>query len=156
MSLATQVTTRTKSLDSAERVAKCCQTAKTLERTGRYEAAYEALKEFWPDLKKKPDVAGLELSIRAELLLRAGSVSGWLGSANQTNGGQEGAKDLITESLELFHQTAPDRVPEAQADLALCYWREGAFDEARINLLEELKQISSDNYELRACLLIRA
>jgi Flp pilus assembly protein TadD len=27
-----------------------------------------------------------------------------------------------------------DGVAEAYSDLALCYWREGAFDEARVNL----------------------
>lgn len=67
------------------------------------------------------------------------------------------AKNLITRSIEVFADIGKgDRVAEARADLALCYWREGAFDEARINLAEALNQLDTKEGDLRACILIRA
>jgi tetratricopeptide (TPR) repeat protein len=47
-------------------------------------------------------------------------------------------------------------VAEARGELALCYWREGAFDEARITLAEALGQLRDADPELKAVLLIRA
>jgi CheY-like chemotaxis protein/tetratricopeptide (TPR) repeat protein len=80
-----------------------------------------------------------------------------LGSANQTEGSQETAKNLITKSIELFENLRqPGRVAEARGDLAVCYWREGAFDEARVTLKSALEALSDDDLELRAVLLIRA
>ena len=37
-----------------ERAALCCQQAKQFEKAGEYEAAYEALREFWPDRYSQP------------------------------------------------------------------------------------------------------
>jgi tetratricopeptide (TPR) repeat protein len=143
-------------LAASEQAMESCEAARQFEKVGKYQAASKALYEFWPDPNKRPNLEGLTKSARAEVLLRAGALSGWLGSAGQTTGGQEGAKDLITQSLEIFQEIAPHRVPEAQSDLALCYWREGAFDEARINLAEALKNLGVSDHELRACVLIRA
>jgi CheY-like chemotaxis protein len=76
---------------------------------------------------------------------------------NQEVGTQEGAKDLITQSIELFERLEqPALVAEARGDLALCYWREGAYDEARISLASALDAIAEGDVDLRATLLIRA
>ncbi len=48
------------------------------------------------------------------------------------------------------------RVAEARGELGLCYWREGSYDEARINLTESLKLVGNENSELKAVLLVRA
>src|SRR3712207_8300635 len=48
------------------------------------------------------------------------------------SGTLEAAKDLISESLTIFealHQKL--KMAEAQMELGHCYWREGAFNEAR-------------------------
>src|SRR5262249_13838799 len=59
----------------------------------------------------------------------------WLGSAKQVPGAQEVAKDLISESSALFEKLElSEKVAEARVDLAICYWREGALDEARVTL----------------------
>jgi len=50
----------------------------------------------------------------------------------------------------------PARAAEARGDLALCYWREGAFDEARIQLADALSRLGEEDSERRAILLIRA
>jgi CheY-like chemotaxis protein len=144
-------------LTPGERAQLSCNLAKQLEKAGDYEAAREALAEFWPDRHEPLSVDSLDEPTRAEVLLRVGGLVGWLGSADQTSGGQERAKDLITRSIEIFSALdEPDRMAEARADLALCYWREGAFDEARITLDDALKSISEEQDDLRACTLIRS
>src|SRR5947208_2737060 len=80
----------------AEHAALACRLAKQFEKVGEYEAAYEALAEFWPVREEPPSLEGFESDTKAELLLRVGVLGGWLGKATQTDGGQEMAKDLIT------------------------------------------------------------
>src|SRR5207245_1100304 len=48
------------------------------------------------------------------------------------------------------------RAAEARGELALCYWREGAYDEARITLTDALDSVEEKDSDLRALLLIRA
>ncbi|HMG73618.1 MAG TPA: hypothetical protein VK582_08960 [Pyrinomonadaceae bacterium] len=100
--------------------------AKQLEKAGEYEAAREAMSEFWPERDRLPKIDDLDEPMRAEILLRVGALAGWLGSANQTTGSQEMAKNLITKSIEIFEGLGQsEKHAEARADLALCYWREG-------------------------------
>src|SRR5437588_3163037 len=47
-------------------------------------------------------------------------------------------------------------VLSGDSDLALCHWREGSYDEARIHLANALSVVDEDDGELRAILLIRA
>jgi CheY-like chemotaxis protein/tetratricopeptide (TPR) repeat protein len=144
-------------LSRVEGAQLCCRLAKQLEKAGEYEAACEALEEFWPDRDGKPGTEGLDDETKAEVLLRVGALSGWLGSARQTLGGQESAKNLITQSVEILEGLgSPERVAEALADLALCYWREGALDESRIHLDGALSRLQNQNDDLKAVILIRA
>lgn len=134
----------------------CCSLARQLERAGEFEAAREALSSFWPNLGGQPVVEGLDRQTTAEILLRVGTLMGWLGGANQSQR-QESAKDLITRSIEIFTELRePEQVAEAQSDLALCYWREGGFDEARVNLAAALEHVRDENDDLKALVLIRA
>src|SRR6267143_6628566 len=138
MKLTSQLTAlreKTRGLTAPERARHCCELSKQLEKTGEYEAACEALGEFWPERDSAPKLNDLDESTTAEVLLRVGALSGWLGSTDQTEGSQETAKNLITQSIDLFqHLGLSERVTEARADLALCYWREGSYDEARAAL----------------------
>src|SRR4030095_2474825 len=87
--------------------------------------------------------------------LRTGTLTGWLGSAKQISGAQETAKDLISESATFFErESLNEKVAEARIDLAICYWREGALDEARVTLrlaLDALGDLESEQ-RLRALL----
>src|SRR5262249_46255073 len=128
-----------------------------LERAGEYEAAREALRAFWPERAESPVVEGLDRQTAAEVLLRVGALAGWLGSAHQAQGDQETAKNLITQSVEIFEELGKfTEVAEARVDLALCYWREGAFNEARDLLREAITELGSGNNEIRAIALIRS
>ncbi len=160
MSLTSQLTAlrnQSSDLTLAERAEICCRLAKQLEKAGEYETACEALSEFWPERVGGPNVDDLDEPSQAEILLRVGALAGWLGSANQTTGSQEMAKNLITKSIEIFEGLGQyERGAEARADLALCYWREGGFDEARVHLDRALELLKNDNSDLKACVLIRA
>jgi len=153
----TALKTQNSSLTLTERAALTCSVAKQLEKVGKYELAYEALAEFWPDRNQIPNLSGLDDMQQAEVLLRIGAIAGWLGSTNQTAGGQEKAKDLLTTSVEIFERLRSlAKAAEARGDLALCYWREGSYDEARVQLRTALHLLPESNDELRAILLIRA
>ena len=160
MNLTAQLTTlrqQAEGLTRDERAKLSCDLAKQLEKAGEYDAAGEALTEFWPDRNEMPIVDDLNESMKAGVLLRVGTLAGWLGGADQTGGRQERAKDLITRSIEILEGLGETvRAAEARGDLALCYWREGAFDEARINLSDALSRLGEADPDLRALLLIRA
>ncbi len=160
MNLTTQLTNlrrQTDGLERNEQATMCGTVARQLERIGEYGAAAEALQDFWPSVNDAPQVDDLEPQARALVLLRAGSVLGSMGSADQTAGSQERAKDLLTRAAEIFEGLGETvRVAEARGDLALCYWRVGAFDEARITLRDALNRLGDADSDLRAILLIRA
>ncbi|HYX27440.1 MAG TPA: tetratricopeptide repeat protein [Pyrinomonadaceae bacterium] len=131
--------------------------AKNLQKIGEYEAAAEALQDFWPDRNEQPQVDDLDPAMKATILLRIGGVLSAIGSAGQTAGSQERAKNLLTQALETFSSLGDEaKVAEAQGDLALCYWREGALDEARIALSDALARLGDVDPDLKAVLLIRA
>ena len=148
---------QTRGLTLVERAQLCCGLAKQLEKAGEYEAAYEAMSEFWPERNESPKLDGLDEPTQAEVLLRIGALAGWLSSTNQTEGSQETAKNLITRGAEIFERLgSSDHLAEARGELGLCYWREGAYDEARITLTSALDCLGDEASELKATLLIRA
>src|SRR6266496_293919 len=131
-------------------VAAKCAVAKELENSGDYEGARAALDDLWDGIGKRPRLKGLTPQDHAELLLRVGALSGWLGSSAQFSGAQEFAKDLITESIRAFEVLGiSEKVAEAQTDLAICYWREGAMDEARVWFREALTRAKVPTNRLR-------
>jgi CheY-like chemotaxis protein len=140
-----------------ERARRRCELVKQLEMLGNYEAAREAMGEFWRGIGKRPALDGLESRTEAEVLLRVGALTGWLGSSKQSEGAQEKAKGLIYESIRIF-EALPDeeKVAEAQTELAGCYWREGAFDEARVMLQEALSRLDNTNSAVKAVALLRS
>jgi two-component system, OmpR family, phosphate regulon response regulator PhoB len=160
MNLEAQVTalkTENRNLPLTERAALSCRLAKQLEKAGKYELAFAALSEFWPDRNELPNLADLDTDQKADVLLRIGAIAGWLGSTDQIAGGQEIAKNILTRSIEIFEGLRlAERVSEARGDLALCYYREGSFDEARVQLMTALDVLPAGNDDLEAILLVRA
>ena len=132
-----------------------CELSKNLAEAGEFEIACEVLQPFWLGLFHRPQTTGLAEDAKAELLLRAGMLTGWLGSTKQVTGAQEAAKDLISESAAIFETLGDlEKTAEARVDLAICYWREGALDEARVTLrlvLNGLGKFQSEQ-KLRALL----
>jgi CheY-like chemotaxis protein len=144
-------------LSRDERAQIQCQIAADFEHRGEYESAQSALGELWQGVGERPALEGLSELAAAEVLLRVGSLSGWLGSVRQTEEAQEKAKDLISESITRFQAIGEvTRVVAAQSELGFCYRRAGAYDDARVVYQEALKGlVDSSEKELRAKILLR-
>src|SRR5215211_506998 len=113
--------------------------------------------ELWAGVGTRPVLDELGEATAAEVLLRVGALTGWLGSAKQIGGSQEEAKNLITESITRFEALRNEvKVAEVQTEVAFCYWRQGSYNEARVWLLEALGRLPPDtNNEVRAVALLR-
>lgn len=129
-------------LTAAERAVFRCRLTKEFEDAGDYEAARHALGDLWQHVGERPRLDNLDRHTAAEVLLRAGALSGWIGSVRQIDGAQEVAKDLVSESIAVFEELGDtEKGCEGQIDLSICYWREGAFDEARVLIRSVLERI---------------
>ena len=141
----------------ADDVIPLCELAKNLEEAGEFDRAAETLSSFWQGVPNRPVTQGLGDEAKAELLLRTGTLTGWLGSAKQIPGAQEIAKDLISESAATFEYLGiADKVAEAGVDLAICYWREGGLDEARVTLSLVLDGLATSRSEQRLRALLNS
>lgn len=110
----------------------------------------------WHRVGERPILTGLTESVAGEVLQRAGALSGYIGSKQQLAGAQEFAKDLISESIGIFDRLGlASQAAEARADIAVCYWREGSFDEARVILREALKGFTAEDVTEKAIALQR-
>jgi tetratricopeptide (TPR) repeat protein len=121
-----------------------CQAALEFKDKGDYKAAKEIMGRFWKRVGDRPEVKALHASVAAEVLLCTGILTRWIGSKDGIKDAQEVAKNLISETI-LFFESIGDKkkVAAARVELACCYWREGALDEARIILVESLETLTS-------------
>lgn len=143
-------------LTENERALLRCQVAADFIHRGQYETAGEALGELWRGIGRRPNVEGLDERATAEVLQQAGALSGWMGASRQVKGAQDAAKDLFSESAALFERLGETaKAAFARSDLALCYWREGAYDEARILLTRAFDELADADAERRAIVLLR-
>jgi tetratricopeptide (TPR) repeat protein len=131
-------------------VSRRCEIAMKFEEAGRYEAAAEALGPFWAGRVEHPNVSSLTKFEGAAVLLRVGVLLGHFGSSRQWSGSQEVAKELIVQSAEMFENLQLEsQSVDAKIELANCYWREGAFDEARVILASVDKELEKFDVNLR-------
>ena len=130
--------------------------SRELERAGKYDEAREVLGELWGGPGHRPRSDALGEATAAELLLCAGMIAGRIGSAKQSGDVAASAKDMVSESAVKFDALGDDvRAAEAMIELGHCYWREAAYDEARIVLREALGRLGQKEPELRALALSR-
>jgi CheY-like chemotaxis protein len=146
-----------RALSRDERAQLQCQIAADFEHRGQYESAREVLAELWQGVGQRPVIKGLSELAAAEVLLRAGTLSGWFASAQQDKEKQETAKDLISESITRFEALGETiRAAAARSELGFCYWREGRYDDARVIYANALNTLTSkDDPEIRGTILIR-
>jgi tetratricopeptide (TPR) repeat protein len=144
-------------LNADQRVLLRCRLAAELIHIGQFESAREALGDLWRGVGLRPVVAELEETTVAEVLLQCGSLSGWLRESRRVQSAQDAAKDLISEALRVFSlHGRQTRVAEAQYELGVCYWRAGAFDEARVILQDALRKLGGCDSAQKAKILIRS
>lgn len=133
-----------------------CQLARELEERGDHEGARRGMGELWQHIGEYPKVRRLEARAAAEVLLRVGVLTGWIGSYQQITDAQETAKNLISQAIITFESLSyTKKVLEAQTELSLCYWRTGEYDEARVILKEVLSRLKTDS-ELKAKAVLRS
>lgn len=138
-------------------VLSTCDAAKQLEDSGDFASAAQVLGKWWQGIGARPDLNDQPQDKKAAILARVGVLSGWLGSMQRVAGSQEAAKDLISESANIFEKLGDDQSwAETRSDLAVCYWREGAFGEARIILHDVLDHGFELEPEIMGKLLLRA
>ena len=111
-------------LSVVRRAELCCEATRELENKGEYEEARKVLSHFWPRIGEAPKLAGLEPDTAAELLLRAGVLTGIIGAYRQIPRSQETAKDLLMQSHSIFEsRQAIKKIAEARTELGHCHWR---------------------------------
>src|SRR6185295_3099339 len=131
-----------------------CQSALEKRDRSDYEGAREAMRPLWKRIGERPEVKGLHASVSAEVLICVGILTSWIGSKDELEDAQEVAKNLITEGMR-FYESIGDvrRVTAARAEIAYCYFREGALNEARTMLTEALERLTTEgNTRARALL----
>lgn len=105
----------------------------SLERCGKYDEALAELKDIWEDKTALPDIEDFEPRIAAEILLRCGSLFGFLGHIKQIPNSQEKSKNLLTDARQRFFDIYDlEKIAECENHLALTYWRRGELDEAEV------------------------
>ncbi|HEU4835155.1 MAG TPA: tetratricopeptide repeat protein, partial [Pyrinomonadaceae bacterium] len=120
-----------------------CNTALEQKDRGDYAAAQETMRPLWKRIGERPKTNGLDPSVAAEVLFCVGILTSWIGSKNQIRDAQEIAKNLLTESITYFESMRDlTKVAVAQSEIAYCYWREGALNEARSWLDEALEKLT--------------
>ncbi|HKG59954.1 MAG TPA: tetratricopeptide repeat protein [Pyrinomonadaceae bacterium] len=108
-----------------------------------YSGAQKAMHPYWSRIGETPETRELDLPAAAEVLLCVGILTSWIGSKNQVSQAQEIAKNLLTQSITYFGESRDViKVAVAQSEIAYCYWREGALNEARSWLEEALKKLT--------------
>jgi tetratricopeptide (TPR) repeat protein len=131
--------------EASARAIVCARAAARYEECGDYERAIDTLSQFWRGDLERPNVRGLNDEAKAALLLRVGSLTAWVGSKRQLEGWQEAAKNLLSESADLSEAVDVEAWLNARKHLALCYWREGNFDEARAIVTVALGRAPSES-----------
>ena len=134
-----------------------CKTALDQKDREDLAGAQKAMRPYWSCIGEHPKTAGLDLSVTAEVLLCVGILTSWIGSKSQRSDAQEIAKNLLTQSITCFEELRDViKVGVAQSEVAYCYWREGAVNEARSWLDEALKKLTFQGAARARALLKRS
>ena len=120
-----------------------CRTALEQKDKGDYQGAQKTMRPYWSRVGEPPNTRGFDRSVAAEILFCVGVLTSWIGSKDQVSDTQEIAKNLLTQSIAYFESMNDvTKTAVAQSEIAYCYWREGALNEARSWLHEALKKLA--------------
>ncbi len=153
----TELPHQSQSLDSTpgEQVQVFCNIAREQIEAGNYEAACAVLQRWWT-IGEWPRLEALSPESSADLLLTAGTLTGFVASTRQAPRGQKHAEALLNGAIALFEQLGTEtRAAEGRIELANCYYREGLFDVARATLRVALEELPNEDRELRSVALVR-
>src|SRR5258708_23053277 len=131
-----------------------CRTGLDRRDESDYEGVGAVMQPLWSRVGERPDLEGLVAPVAAEVLLCVGILTSWIGSKEGIQNAQEVAKNLITEGITFYESMGDIKmIASARAEIAYCYFRQGALDEARIMLTEALQKLTTEgNTRARALL----
>ena len=130
-------------LPANERALLLCERALELKDRGDFDRAREVLRPFWEEFGERPDTKGLDPQVTGEILMCTGILTSWIGNQNQIREAHDWARDLLTESIRFYEPTGDlKKVGQAQTEIAYCYFRSGAVDEARIMFSDALEKLT--------------
>lgn len=142
-------------LTLAEEVQISCLVAREQIAAGNFQAACLVLKK-WYTIGQWPSLEGLSPQSFADLLFTAGRLAGSLASTRQEARAQKHAEALLNGAIGIWGQLGLKRYSaESQMELGICYWREGLSDQARNSVKAALRELESEDSELRGLGLIR-
>ena len=102
------------------------------EMSGDYLNAYQLLSVFWNDFRVNPNTAELSDDVVAEIFLRCGSISGYLGRSGKINEAQETSRKLLFEAKQKFTKLQlSSKEAECNNYISLSYERTGDIKTAR-------------------------
>ena len=137
------------------RILERCKLSQVYERAGNFSEATAVLGNLWKGVGLKPDLSGLPLHVAAEVLLRVGTLTGWLGGDCKQPNGNQSAESIIKEALSLYDSLRlTPKAAEARAELAVCCWRRRQNDLARDLLMSALGMVGDDD-NLKAWTVMR-
>jgi len=145
----------TSTLSPNEEVQVLCTVAREQIEIGNYDAGCVMLRNWWTP-GEWPNLNNLSSHIAADLLFTAGSLAGGLSSTGRIQKGQKHAEELLSGSIGIFEYLgAKRRAAEGRIELALSYYRQGLFAVSRNSFLKVLRDLKSEDSELRSLALIR-
>ena len=102
------------------------------EMSGDYSRGYQLLSVFWNDFRTKPNTADLSDELVAEVFLRCGSISGYLGRSRKISNAQDVSRELLFEAkLKFIKLDSEIKIAECDNYLALTFERTGEIEKAR-------------------------
>ena len=123
-----------------------------LERCGKYEEALAELVHIWEDTDVFPAVDSFAPPVAAEILLRCGSLIGFLGQIRQIPDSQEKSKNILTEARKRYLDIDDlEKIVECENHLALAYLRKGELPEAEIWIEESLSHDINQDCDAWIC-----
>ena len=141
MSISKNLALLSVSVSESERVEVCCAIAREKLEVGDYSAGVATLEPWW-SLGSWPNHTTLSDDAAAELLLTAGTLSAWMATMNQVEGGQKPAEAMLSGAITLFERIEKKaKASEARIELACCYFWQGLFDLAKVTLRSSLAGI---------------
>ncbi|HEY4423536.1 MAG TPA: winged helix-turn-helix domain-containing protein [Pyrinomonadaceae bacterium] len=145
----------TSTLSPNEEVQVLCTVAREQIEIGNYDAGCVMLRNWWTP-GEWPNLNNLGPHVAADLLFTAGSLAGGLSSTGRIQKGQKHAEELLSGSIGIFEYLgAKRRAAEGRIELALSYYRQGLFAVSRNSFLKVLRELKSEDSELRSLALIR-
>jgi len=137
-----------------ERAQVFCTVAREQMAVGNFDAADRLLSQ-WLNVGQPSKISQLSEASAADLLFTLGTLLGYRASTDITANGQRHGERLLSGAIALFeHLGLEVRVAESRIELGRCFYREGLFDLARVELERALRVLVGKDDELRSVCLV--